>query len=492
MSSENFDYLYKAFAAKDRKLDGRYFVGVASTGIYCRPVCTAKMPKPENCHFYGSAAAAELDGYRPCLLCRPELAPGHAQVDAAQTILRSALKLIHNNLAEEIKLPELAQRLGISDRHLRRIFQDEIKVSPADYIVTARLLLAKELLTDTNLRVADVAFAAGFGSLRRFNAVFREKYRMAPSDFRKRHMQNDTRADSALVKIKIGYRAPFRYEALLDFFQRRAIAGVEKVEDGKFYRSLCLPRGGEYSTGYVAIANNSAKSFLEIEVSEGLVREIPQLLSIVRALFDLDCDPATVEARLADFNRVVSEAFLAGTRTPGSVDGFEMCVRAIIGQLISVEKATDVLGKFCQKFGRPVVGAPKGLDVAFPLPEDIAQIRDAHAELCPLGMTRVKADAIRAVARECAQEHLDFGNPLKTAATKEQLLAIKGIGDWTANYVAMRAMGDPDVFLTLDYAIGKVMKELDLPESVFDRYKPYRSYLTVGMWELGGRPKEKK
>lgn len=238
MDKDKFDSFYEAFKSKDKRLDGKYFMGVSSTGIYCRPVCTAKMPKKENCTFYKSAAEAELNGYRPCLICRPELAPGNAKIDFSKEILKNALKLIDDELFEEINLQELSLRLGISDRHLRRIFKDELNISPIDYIQTSRLLFAKNLLTDTKLSISDIAFASGFESLRRFNTLFKERYKRSPSYFRKE--SNHAKTDP--ITLKLGYKDPFRYEALLNFLAHRAISKIEKIENNKYYKTLATKK----------------------------------------------------------------------------------------------------------------------------------------------------------------------------------------------------------------------------------------------------------
>lgn len=310
MDKDKFDSFYEAFKSKDKRLDGKYFMGVSSTGIYCRPVCTAKMPKKENCTFYKSAAEAELNGYRPCLICRPELAPGNAKIDFSKEILKNALKLIDDELFEEINLQELSLRLGISDRHLRRIFKDELNISPIDYIQTSRLLFAKNLLTDTKLSISDIAFASGFESLRRFNTLFKERYKRSPSYFRKE--SNHAKTDP--ITLKLGYKDPFRYEALLNFLAHRAISKIEKIENNKYYKTLAIKKNNEYVYGYIIVENNQEKSALEITLSESLIKVLPQVLNIIKNIFDLNTDPYTVYNVLEDANRIIHDCFKLGTR----------------------------------------------------------------------------------------------------------------------------------------------------------------------------------
>ncbi|WP_289183450.1 DNA-3-methyladenine glycosylase 2 family protein [uncultured Dubosiella sp.] len=481
MDTKSFNSFYEAFKSKDKRLDGKYFMGVSSTGIYCRPVCTAKMPKKENCTFYKSAAEAELNGYRPCLTCRPELAPGNAKVDSSKTILKKALKLIDDGLLEENNLQELSLKLGVSDRHLRRIFKDELNISPIDYIETSRLLLAKNLLTDTKLSILDVAFASGFKSLRRFNASFRDKYKMPPSHFRKEN--NSVKTDT--ITLKLGYKEPFRYEALLKFLEHRIIPKVEKVENNKYYKTIAIKKGNIYVYGYIIVANNKDKSALEITLSESLVKVLPQVLSVIRNIFDLNSDPYAVYDVLKGANNIIPNCFKIGTRIPGSPNDFEMVVRAIIGQLISVEKATEVLSSFCKKYGKKLETNIDGLEYVFPIPESISSLNNIYDELCSLKMTRIKADAIKGMAEILTNEKLSFKGIIDSKETMNKMLKVKGIGKWTVDYVAMRGINETDILLDTDYAIKKIMKIKNIEDvNIFDKYKPYRTYLTIGLWEI--------
>lgn len=383
-------------------------------------------------------------------------------------------------LLEENNLQVLSKKLNISDRHLRRIFNEELNVSPIDYIETSRLLLAKNLITDTDLSISDIAFASGYKSLRRFNDAFKNKYRIPPSHFRKEN--NKTNLENIILKI--GYKEPFRYDALLRFLKHRIIPNVEKVENGKYYKTLCIKKESKYIDGYVVISNNQEKSVLEVTISDSLVRVLPQVLNIVKNMFDVNTDPYVVYECLKSANEIIPNSYKIGTRIPGSPNDFEMCVRAIIGQLISVEKATEVLSRFCKKFGRKIETNIKGLDFVFPTPDIISNLDNVYDELCSLKMTRTKADAIKGIADEIVYNELNFRNSINMEDNIKRMLNIKGIGKWTVDYISMRAMDNSDVLLDTDYAIKKIMNHYGIKDmSIFDKYKPYRTYLTIGLWE---------
>ncbi|MDL2238565.1 helix-turn-helix domain-containing protein, partial [Christensenellaceae bacterium OttesenSCG-928-K19] len=284
---------YAAFKAKDSRFDGRFFIGVSSTGIYCRPVCRAKMPKAENCTYYSTAAEAEQAGYRPCLLCRPELAPGMSVTDATTTLARRAARLMEESCAAGERLEEVAGRLGCTSRHLRRAFKAEYNVSPVQYLQTCRLLLAKNLLTDTGLSVLDVAMAAGFGSLRRFNELFKKQYRLPPTALRKLADREGVRGGD--ITILLGYRPPYQWRHMLDFLAQRAIFGVEAVSGDKYMRTVRLEAEGQGQVfGWIKVGNRPEKSALAVTVSASLLPVLPQVLARVRSLFDLYCDPQAV------------------------------------------------------------------------------------------------------------------------------------------------------------------------------------------------------
>ena len=367
--------LYEIFKSKDERFDGKFFIGVSSTGIYCRPVCKAKLPKEENCTYYTTPAEAEADGYRPCLICRPELAPGNSKLDSSKSIATMAAKLLEENISDEQNIEEIADILQVSSRHLRRVFKEEYNVTPTEYLQTSRLLLAKKLLTDTNISILDVAMASGFGSLRRFNDVFKKQYNLTPSHFRKEVSESNSNKNNDIT-IKIGYHSPYRYNDLLKFLECRAIDGVEKIEKGKYYRTIRIKKNNEYITGYIIVSNNEKKSEINLTISDTLLKVLPQVIGKVKNLFDLNCEPYSIYDNAKNINKTIPNSFLIGTRIPGSIDDFEICVRAVIGQLVSIKSACTLLQRITEKFGNKINTNIEGLDYLFPTPEDILNIKD--------------------------------------------------------------------------------------------------------------------
>ncbi len=477
--------LYAAFRAKDPRFDGRFFVGISSTGIYCRPVCRAKRPKKENCAFYKTAAEAEQAGYRPCLLCRPELAPGASVADAAASLARRAARLLEENCAGELRLEEMAARLGCTGRHLRRVFAAEYRVTPVRYLQTCRLLLAKNLLTDTDLPVLDVCMAAGFGSLRRFNGLFQSNYRLSPTALRKQAPRGEKRCDVALA---LGYRPPYRWDEMLHFLAGRAITGVEVVEKGTYARTVrMLLADGKPVNGWIRVRNLPDKNVLTVTMSERLLPVLPQVLARVRHLFDLYCDPEAVFESLSPMNEIRPGLCVPGIRLPGCFDAFEMAVRAVLGQQITVKAACTLAARIVRAYGAPMETGVEGLTHAFPPPEALLALDGPlHNHLGPLGVTSSRADTIGELARLFARSEIDFGPCARPEAEMEKLLTVRGIGNWTAQYIAMRAMGWPDAFLETDAGVKKALAPRTPREMLrmAEAWRPWRSYATVNLWNI--------
>src|SRR5687767_4820267 len=319
---------YRALRARDARFDGRFFVAVSSTRIYCRPVCTVRPPKRENCRFFPSAAAAESNGYRPCLRCRPELAPGNASVDATTRIAQAAASMIEDGTLDTAGLDTIAGRLGVTDRHLRRAFGAEFGVSPVEFAQTQRLLLAKRLLTDTTLSVTEVAFACGFGSVRRFNALFKQRYRLRPGQLRGRMRAGSSAGAAAdVLRFELSFRPPFDWPAVSGFLSARAIPGVEAVEARRYRRTVRLVLDDKEHVGWIEAELSPRKPTLRIAVAASLAKVLPPVLSRVKALMDLACNPAEVAQALGPLAKR-----RPGMRVPGAFDGFEMAVRAVLGQ----------------------------------------------------------------------------------------------------------------------------------------------------------------
>ena len=488
------DICYKALLANDPRFDGLLFVGVSSTRIYCRVgVCWAKVPKIENCTFFKTAAEAEAAGYRPCLKCRPELAPGEPIApDADRAVARAAAAIREHPGASPIA--RIAADQGMSERHLRRLFETTYGVSPAAYRETCRLLLAKSLLTDTDLPVTRIAFASGFSSVRRFNDAFASNYRMQPTHFRKRAKEGSAPANANdPIVLHVGYRAPYRFDLLLDFLKLRAIEGVEAVEGNAYYRVV---RGTDAAhTGWVKVADEPKRKRLAVTVSPELFDDIPSVLARVRRLFDTDCVPSAVEAGLADFYARLDEAYrIPGIRVPCSFDGFEMAVRAILGQQITVKAASTLAGRVAQGFGQPIDGPVDALTCAFPAPSTFCA--DGAAErLGELGVIAQRARAICAIAQAMEEGTLTLRPGGDVRAEADFLGNIRGIGDWTVQYLLMRAYNYPDAFLPTDYGVKlgfPDMKPREI-EVLSQPWRPWRSYAVMSLWSVPHeKPKRKR
>ena len=460
----------RALRSRDPRFDGRFFVGVSSTGIYCRPVCTVRPPKPENCTFYISAAAAEANSYRPCMRCRPELAPGNASVDATHRLAQAAAALIEDGLHTEVSLKEIAARLNVTDRHLRRVFQSEFGVPPVSYAQTQRLLLAKRLLTDTTMPVTDVAFAAGFGSLRRFDALFKERYRLTPVQLRKRPKESAL-PDS--LTFELSYRPPYDWPAIQQFLGARAITGVEESSPLTYRRIVSL----KTHKGWIQVSPSKKKSTLQVIVSASLAHAIPKVLARVKHLFDLSCNPCVISEALGPL-----AANNPGQRVPGAFDSFEIAVRAVLGQQISVAGARTLAGRFTATFGTPVETPFEALTTAFPVPATIAVLQTA--DIASLGIIATRANSIIALAKAIHEGALRLTPGVDVNQTIAMLVALPGIGEWTAQYIAMRALGWPDAFPHTDLIIMKVLGTKKPKESLAagNIWQPWRAYATMHLW----------
>ncbi len=475
---------YAAFKAKDARFDGRFFVGVSSTGIYCRPICPAKLPKEENCTFYESAASAEQAGYRPCLMCRPELAPGAAPVDATSALARKAARLLEENCGSGQNIEEYVHRLGCSDRHFRRAFTAAFRVSPVQYLQTCRLLLAKNLLTDTDLSVTDVAMAAGFGSLRRFNDLFKTRYRLSPTVLRRQ--ASSAKGKDGDVTLALGYRPPYQWRRMIGFLAQWAIPGVEAVNNDSYTRTVHYMNGEQKCVyGWVRVGHRPQKNALTVTINSALLPALPHLLVRVRNLFDLHCCPDAVYETLSVMNAVKPGLCEQGTRLPGCFEPFEMAVRAVLSQQITAEAAGTLAGRLAETYGTPVKAGLECLTHTFPSAHDIAALDgDIADRFGPLGVTRARAKTILALARKMVNGEIDFTLCVQPEAEIEKLLTIPGIGVWTAQYIAMRAMGWPDAFPHTDRGVKKALAPLseDKILEMAEAWRPWRGYAMIHLW----------
>ncbi len=473
---------YAAFKAKDARFDGRFFVGVRSTGIYCRPVCRAKLPKPENCAFYATAAAAEQAGFRPCLLCRPELAPGTSSADATASLVRRAARLLEESCGGGYGLEELAGRLGCTARHLRRAFTAEYNVSPVQYLQTCRLLLAKSLLTDTALPVLEVAMAAGFGSLRRMNALFQKQYRLSPTSLRKQAAGEG--GIPGEITLALGYRPPYCWQKLLEFLAQRAIPGVEAVREGAYLRTVRMRAGERTAHGWLRVADCPERNALRVTVAASLLPVLPQVLARVRHLFDLCCNPEAVYEALAPMDAVRPGLRVLGTRLPGCFDGFEMAVRAVLGQQITVKAARTLAARIVQAYGAPMRTGVEGLTHAFPSPGEVIALEPIEERLGELGVIAARSRTILRIARALEGGEVSLEPSAQPEQEMARMMGMPGIGAWTARYIALRAMGYTDAFLETDAAIKKALAPRSAKEMVAlaEAWRPWRSYGTMNLW----------
>ena len=470
---------YRALSARDARFDGVFFTGVKTTGIYCRPVCTVKTPRESSCLFFGTAAAAEAAGFRPCLRCRPELAPYALQENLAHAVWRR----IAAGALNDGNVERLAGEVGLSSRQLRRVLLQHFGVTPVELAQTQRLLFAKKLLQETHMPMTDIAYAAGFGSVRRFNALFAQRYGLAPTGIRRMQARDDDAGRDALV-LRLAYRPPYQWEHLLRYLSGRAIAGVESVQQGAYARSVRI--GGV--EGWLRVAHTQDRQQLALEVSASLAGQLMPLLARVRNQFDLDANPAVIEAHLKNDPLLAEHiAAMPGLRVPGAFDPFELAVRAVLGQQVSVAGATTLSGRLVRRFGAAAETPFAEVMHHFPEAERLAS--SSVDEIAAIGLPSKRAETIRNLARFAADGGIQMPPGLALAAAVERLKEVKGIGDWTAHYIALRALRYPDAFPAGDLGLQKSAAGSDgvrLTERQLaaraEAWSPWRGYAALALW----------
>jgi AraC family transcriptional regulator of adaptative response / DNA-3-methyladenine glycosylase II len=480
---------YQALRARDARFDGKFFVGVKTTGIYCRPVCAARTPRASSCVFLATAAAAERAGFRPCLRCRPELAPGGGNGPALAEALYAAIRA---RVAHGDSVQELAGPTGYSPRQLRRLTMQAFGVTPVEIVQTERLLFAKRLLHETCLPVGEVALAVGFRSLRRFNALFRARYRLAPTALRASARAGASAASShpaagGDLTLRLAYRPPLAWAELLRYLAKRAVPGVEAVSvaHGTYARTVSL--GGK--VGWVAVGPCPGEHALQVRTPAALAGELWPLLARLRTLFDLDANPTRIDEHLrADPLLVPSVDAHPGLRVPGCWEVFELAVRAVLGQQVSVAGATTLAGRLAARFGTPIDPAHGLLTRLSPSPGVLATA--PLDDVAALGLPRARAQTVRDLAASAARGELDFPPGAELASVVASLCKIRGIGPWTAQYVAMRALRYPDAFPAADLGVRKALASASgtLPgeQAVLARsaaWRPWRSYAVLHLWQ---------
>ena len=481
---------YLALAARDARFDGSFFTGVTSTGIYCRPVCKVRTPQRGNCRFFRLAAQAEAAGFRPCLRCRPELAP-QAQAwstqDATGALLAQACRLLEQpdlvwdrDGTHGPTVASLAQRLGVSDRHLRRMFHEGLGISPLQYLQTQRLLTAKQLLTDTPMPMTDVAMLSGFGSVRRFNDALKKHYGLSPGHMR-RALPSAPRQPGA--RVTLAYRPPYALQPLLKFLADRALPGVELVDPERFIltRTLRLDAPHRTHTGWLRVVFDHAQPKAHLEVSEGLCGVLPTVIHRVKHWLDLDADPAAIDRTLAR-----SFPHTAGVRLPGSPDGFELALRAVLGQQVTVQVAQVLLARVARSLGDPIETPWPELSLLPPTPAQLLRADDDR--LGTLGVIRQRQRALKAVAHAMVHGQLVLQPGADPQTTEKTLLSLPGLGPWTASYVLMRALHWPDAFPSGDAALQHALgtrqspQALKATEQLACGWQPWRSYAAMCLW----------
>ncbi|WFE51880.1 AlkA N-terminal domain-containing protein [Micromonospora sp. WMMD1155] len=493
----DFERCYRAVDSRDQRFDGWFYTGVTSTGIYCRPSCPAITPKRQNVRFFPSAAAAQGAGLRACRRCRPDAAPGSPQWDIRADVVGRAMRLIADGVVDRAGVPGLASRLGYTERHLHRMLSAEMGAGPLALARAQRAQTARILIETTDLGMAEIAFAAGFGSVRQFNDTLREVYASAPSDLRAARGRRQAAIGAGTIALRLAYRPPLHAQALLDFLAVRALPGVDEVRDGTYHRGLRLPHG----TGEVALTPADGHVAATLRLTD--LRDLAPAVARCRRLLDLDADPSAIDATVAaDPALAPAVAAEPGVRVPRAVDGFEMAVRAVVGQQVSVRAATKTLTRLLlthqvdhevdeangdripgQPHDQPGGAAGMGPLRGFLSAEELLGLPDAA-----FGMPAARRETLRGLARAVVDGALDLAPGVDREEAVRRLLALPGIGPWTADYLAMRALGDPDILLSTDLAVRRGAAALGLPDTrktldgYAERWRPWRSYATIRLW----------
>jgi AraC family transcriptional regulator, regulatory protein of adaptative response / DNA-3-methyladenine glycosylase II len=475
----DFDTCYRAAESRDSRFDGRFLIAVSTTGVYCRPTCPSRMPKPQNVRFYLAAAAAEAAGFRACRRCHPEQAPESESWRPRNDIVARALRLIIAGAVDELGVAGVAGQLGISERHLHRLLMEEMGAGPLALAESRRSQLARLLIQSTSLPLTEVAFAAGYTSIRRFNESLRAALGQAPSEFRRTNPADEGAANMP-IRLRLSYRPPFDGEAVFSWLAARSLAGIEWLDGPVYARTVRMPHGH----GTIELNAERASSSCSLRVTLTDIRDIGPTVRQCRDLLDLDCDPLTIGAVLSEdptLARLV--AMRPGMRVPGCTDGFELAARAVLGQQISVKAARTFGGRLVSAWGARVRTPHEKLTHLFPTP---AQLADAPLE--SIGLNARQAGTLRSLARAVAEGRLWVDRSADRDDARKRLVAIPGIGEWTASYIAMRALRDPDAFPAGDLGLRKAARRLGLPDSPREfrqhalRWRPWRAYAAMHLW----------
>jgi AraC family transcriptional regulator, regulatory protein of adaptative response / DNA-3-methyladenine glycosylase II len=477
------DACYRAVKLRDARFDGRFFTAVKTTGIYCRPVCPARTPLSRNVRFFPTAAAAQEAGFRPCLRCRPETAPDMPAWRGTSNTVSRGLALIELGALDQGSVDTLAERLGLGERQLRRLFRQHLGASPNGVAQTRRVLLAKQLIHETHLPMTEIAFAAGFGSIRRFNETFLALFGRAPGELRRLGGPAVTAGEHGEFSVLLRYKPPYDWPAMLRFLQPRAIPGVERVADGVYSRTVALT-GVQGRISVQPAAGNALRASIRISK----LATLPNIIARLRRQFDLAADPLNIAAHLR------SDPLLApllkqrpGLRVPGAWDGFELAIRAVLGQQITVAGAIRLAGQLVATYGQPLSEPDEGLTHVFPTPLALAQ-----ADLTTLGMPRSRAATLSSVASAALANPDLFGASADLTEAIARLRSIRGIGEWTAQYIALRQLREPDAFPAADVGLMRALAEEmgQRPSAAellarAEPWRPWRAYAAQHLWASG-------
>jgi AraC family transcriptional regulator of adaptative response / DNA-3-methyladenine glycosylase II len=484
------DACYRAISTRDARFDGRLFTAVKTTGIYCRPICPARTPKSENVVFYPTAAAAQSAGFRPCLRCRPETSPDLGAWRGVANTVSRALALIETGALDAADVEALADRLGVGQRQLRRLFRQHLGASPIAVAQTRRVLLAKQLIHETRLPMAEVAMASGFGSIRRFNETFQTLFRRPPSALRHGSAPEVSAHGDGALTIRLPYRPPYDWGAIIGFLSYRAIPGVEVVTPDRYARTIAL--GADRG---LLIVRPLAGDRLGVEIHFPRLSALPAIIARVRRVFDLAADPVIIGEHLSR-DPVLAPLVAArpGLRTPGAWDGFELSIRAILGQQITVTAATILAGKIVAAYGEPLpeslIGRVEGLTHTFPPPSAMAD-----RDLSHLGMPRARSSALSSMAAAVVADPLIFGARRDLGEAIARLKALPGIGEWTAQYIAMRELREPDAFPHGDIGLMRALTDAGGVRPTANEllaraegWRPWRAYAALHLWASEALP----
>ncbi|UCH94901.1 MAG: DNA-3-methyladenine glycosylase 2 family protein [Candidatus Aminicenantes bacterium] len=489
--TEDREMFYQAMLSRDSRFDGLFFAGVTTTGVYCRPICPAPKPKIKNVVFYSTSAGAENDGFRPCKRCRPDASPGTPAWSGTSATVSQALQLINSGYLDEHPVEQLGAVLGVSDRQLRRLFKTHLGASPYAVALTRRLDFARKLIDETHLAMTDIAFASGFESIRRFNDAVKKRFGESPSELRKAVQKTKTsNGIKNRMVLYLPFRPPLDWWSLLNYLKARQINSVEVIDKDRYCRSFRIAGNPgnreeveEHGVFMVTPAEKTSHLVLRLQINGtfGLMNIVHR----VRRLFDLEADPMFISGYLKkDPGLLPILSLFPGLRLPGGWDNFEIAVRAIIGQQVSIRAANTITARLLQRHGTPIDHSfIPGVTHLFPTPRTLAS-----ADLTGIGLPGKRAGAIRVLAAKAANREIVLEGMMNTKTVKNDLMKIPGIGAWTVEYIAMRALREPDAFPAADLALKQQLQEIsrhEVPGRGMNRpdiWRPWRAYAAMYLW----------